>query len=66
MRRVWGRAPLLSARGGRVKAAAVDASAAVPVLNSIQQRGHKSGRLLASLEGGFHMLCFGLSLGQVH
>lgn len=52
------------AKGGEesvgVKAAVVDASAVAPVLNSIQQRGHKSGQLLASLEAGFYRLYLGL------
>lgn len=72
LRRVWGRALLICEGGGYKAAAAAAAIAAVDafttawVLDSIQQSSHKSGWLLASLEGGFHTLCDGLSLGQVH
>lgn len=49
-------------REGELRAAVVDASAEVQVLNSIQQRGHKSGRAsgLLGRKGGVFI---GFALG---
>lgn len=72
MRCFWGRASLLCVRGERIKATVVDASPAVQVLNSFQQRGHKSGRFRPPLKEvfigsalGFHWVKY-INLANLH